>query len=281
MNGVSNQSSVLPGEPPRRVLVIAGSDPSGCSGLQADLRVLVALGIHPLTALTAVTVQGSRDFHETSAVDAFLVERQVSTVLDDLGADCIKIGMLALSATIELLSRLLEVKARSIPIVLDPVLFSSSGKPLLEASGRQVLLKRLMPLCALVTPNLQEAEELTGIRVNCEADMHLAADQFLLMGQDAVLIKGGHLPGDRVVDLLRTADGIECRFEGPRTAKEVRGTGCSLSSAIAAGLADGLTLETAVERGRSLIGAGIQAAVRWPNGVHSFRPNTFRLGGLH
>lgn len=275
MNTLSSQTSASALEAPRRVLVVAGSDSSGCSGLQADLRVLNALGIHPVTAVTAVTVQTSKAVHETSPVDAFLVERQVAAVLDDLGVDCIKLGMLAQSSTIELLSRVFESKARGTPIVLDPILFSSGGVALLDPGSLDVLVKRLMPMCALITPNLSEAAALTGIVVENEADMHLAADQLLLMGQDAVLIKGGHLPGDRVVDLLRTADGVERRFERARLPRDVRGTGCTLSSAIAAGFAEGVTLETAVQRACQLVGTAIEGAVRWPNGVHSFAPNGF------
>lgn len=256
-----------------RVLVVAGADPSGCAGLSADTRALLALGIHPLPVVTAVTVQDTHRMFQSSPVDPFLVEKQLSVVLEDVGANCIKIGMLALSATVELVTRVLETKARGIPVVLDPVLFSSSGTSLLEPAGQTALVERLMPLCALVTPNVQEAEALTGISVDSEADMHSAADRFLLMGQDAVLIKGGHLPGDSVVDLLRTADGMERRFESPRVPKSVRGTGCTLASAIAAGIAEGLTLESAVARAHRVVSVGIDNAPHLgKQRAHCFKP---------
>jgi hydroxymethylpyrimidine/phosphomethylpyrimidine kinase len=243
-----------------RVLVVAGSDSSGGAGIQADVKTLHALGVYPLTAVTAITVQDSERVHDVSPVDPFLVERQMLAALDDIGADCIKIGMLATRVTVELVTRVCETRARGIPIVLDPVLLSTSGFPLLEVEGHSTLIRRLMPLCALITPNAPEAELITGLPVKSEADLHLAADRMLLMGQTAVLITGGHLPGDVVVDLLRTADGFERRFESPRLPLDPHGTGCVLASAVAAGLAQGYTLETAVERAHRVVQEAIQSA---------------------
>lgn len=254
------------GERPPRVCVVAGSDPSGGAGLQADLKVLQALGVYGTSAVTALTVQDTVRVHEVSPVDPFLVERQLETVLDDVGADCIKIGMLAKRATVELVTRVCERKARGLPIVLDPVLVSSSGHELLEVDGHAVLIQRLMPLCALVTPNVQEAALITGLEVSEEAHMYQAADRLLLMGQAAVLITGGHLPGDTVVDLLRTADGLERRFESPRWPVSPHGTGCAIATAIAAGLAHGFTLESAVERAHDFVHAAIERSLRLGNG---------------
>lgn len=253
-------------ERPPRVCVVAGSDPSGGAGVQVDLKVLQALGVYGTCAVTALTVQDTARVHEVSPVDPFLVERQLETVLDDVGADCIKIGMLAKRATVELVTRVCERKARGVPIVLDPVLVSSSGHSLLEVEGHSVLIQRLMPLCALVTPNLQEAALLTGMEISEEAHMHQAADRLLLMGQAAVLITGGHLPGDTVVDLLRTADGLERRFEAPRWPVSPHGTGCAIASAIAAGLAHGFTLENAVERAHGFVHVGIERSLRVGHG---------------
>jgi len=199
-------------------------------------------------------------------VDPFLVERQLETVLEDVGADCIKIGMLARRATVELVTRVLERKARGIPIVLDPVLISSSGHELLELDGHATLIQRLMPSCALVTPNAPEAELLTGVEIKEEAHMYQAADRLLLMGQPAVLITGGHLPGETVVDLLRTADGLERRFEAPRRPESPHGTGCAMASAIAAGLAHGFTLESAVDRAHAFVHEAIDRALRLGRG---------------
>lgn len=255
-----------------RVLVIAGSDPSGGAGLQADVRTLQALGVYATSAITALTVQDTARVHEVSAVDPWLVERQMETILDDVGADCIKIGMLAKRATVELVTRLCQSKARGTPIVLDPVLVSSSGHQLLEVDGHGALIQRLMPLCALVTPNAPEAEIITGIRISEEAQMYQAADRFLMMGQSAVLITGGHIAGDRVVDLLRTADGLERRFEAVRSPDTPHGTGCALSSAIAAGLAHGYTLESAVERAHDFVQEAIAQASRLGQGRRCMHP---------
>jgi hydroxymethylpyrimidine/phosphomethylpyrimidine kinase len=253
------------GRPPR-VLVVAGSDPSGGAGLQADLKVLQALGVYGTSAVTALTVQDTIQVHEVVPIDPFLVERQLEIVLDDMGADCIKIGMLARRATVELVARVCERKARGIPIVLDPVLISSSGHELLEVEGHVTLIQRLMPLCALVTPNAPEAELITGLKITEEAHMYQAADRLLLMGQPAVLITGGHVGGETVVDLLRTADGLERRFEAPRWPESPHGTGCAMASAIAAGLAHGFTLESAVERAHAFVHEAIERAVRLGRG---------------
>jgi hydroxymethylpyrimidine/phosphomethylpyrimidine kinase len=253
------------GRPPR-VLVIAGSDPSGGAGLQSDLKVVQRLGAYGTSAVTALTVQDTVRVHEVHPVDPFLVERQVEAVLDDVGADCIKIGMLARRATVELVARVCERKARGIPIVLDPVLVSSSGHELLEVDGHDTLIRRLMPLCALVTPNTQEAALITGLEITEEAHMYQAADRFLLMGQAAVLITGGHLEGETVVDLLRTVDGLERRLEAPRWPESPHGTGCAMASAIAAGLAHGYTLESAVDRAHTFVHGAIERAVRMGRG---------------
>ena len=246
---------------PPRVLVVAGSDPSGGAGLQADLKTVQALGAYGTSVVTALTVQDTQRVYEVVPVDPWMVERQMATILDDVGADAIKIGMLARRDTVELVTRVCASKARGIPIVLDPVIASSSGHELLEVSGHTALIQRLMPLCALVTPNAPEAELLTGLPVREESHLHHAADRLLLMGQSAVLITGGHLPGDRVVDLLRTADGLERRFEAPRLPDTPHGTGCALSSAIAAGLAHGYTLESAVERAHTFLQESIPRAL--------------------
>lgn len=253
-------------ERPPRVCVVAGSDPSGGAGIQADLKVLQALGVYGTSALTALTVQDTVQVHDVSPIDPFLVERQLETVLDDVGADSIKIGMLATRATVELVTRVCERKARGVPIVLDPVLVSSSGHALLEVAGHTTLIQRLMPLCALVTPNVPEAALITGLEIEEESDLYHAADRLLLMGQPAVFITGGHLPGATVVDLLRTADGLERRFEAPRWPVSPHGTGCAIASAIAAGLAHGFTLENAVERAHGFVHAAIERSFQLGHG---------------
>lgn len=232
-----------------RVLSIAGSDPSGGAGIQADIKTITALGGYAATALTALTVQNTVAVSDVQVMDPFFVEAQVEAVVLDIGVDAIKIGMLAQSSLVEIVARTIEAHARHVPVVLDPVMVASSGGRLLDEAGRRLLARRLIPLSALVTPNLPEAEMLTGLTVTDEGGMHQAAEALLLMGAGAVLIKGGHLQGNDVVDLLRTADGAERRFESDRLqTRATHGTGCTLSSAIATGLAQGMTLESAVER---------------------------------
>lgn len=243
-----------------RVLTIAGSDSGGGAGIQADIKTITALGGYAMSAITALTAQNTLGVSEVFAVDPFFVESQVVAVLEDIGADAIKIGMLANRANVELLARRLDSHARQIPVVLDPVMISTSGARLLDDAGITALRTRLLTRCALVTPNTPEAEILTDTTIEDEGDMHRAADLLLLAGAPAVLIKGGHLKGDTVVDLLRTADGMEKRFESERqTTRATHGTGCTLSAAIATGLAQGWTLESSVARGIDFV----QKAMRW------------------
>jgi hydroxymethylpyrimidine/phosphomethylpyrimidine kinase len=243
-----------------RVLTIAGSDSGGGAGIQADIKTITALGGYAMTAITALTAQNTVSVSEVFAVDPFFVESQVVAVLEDIGADSIKIGMLANRANVELLARKLDQYARRIPVVLDPVMVATSGTRLLDDAGIQAMRTRLVTRCALITPNIPEAEILTQTTIRDEGDMHRAADLLLLAGAPAVLIKGGHLPGETLVDLLRTADGMEKRFESERqNTRATHGTGCTLSAAIATGLAQGMTLESAVARGIDFV----QRAMRW------------------
>jgi len=261
------------------VLVIAASDPSGGAGLQSDLKTVHALGAYATSVVTALTVQDTSKLYEVVPADPFVVERQMEVVLDDVGADCIKIGMLARRATVELVTRVCASRARGIPVVLDPVLVSSSGHELLELDGHAALIQRLMPLCALITPNAPEAELITGITIREEAHLYLAADRLLMMGQSAVLITGGHLSGDVVVDLLRTADGLERRFEAPRRAQVPHGVGCTLAAAIAAGLAHGFTLESAVQLAHDFVQDAMNHAVQIGRGRPCLDPRPSRPEG--
>ncbi|MEN9578675.1 MAG: hypothetical protein RJA70_1684 [Pseudomonadota bacterium] len=243
-----------------RVLSIAGSDSGGGAGIQADIKTITALGGYAATVVTALTAQNTLGVAEVSEVDPWFVERQLEVVLEDIGADAIKTGMLANRTIVELVARGLTRLARHVPLVVDPVMVSSSGHSLLDKPGREAIAKRLLPICAIVTPNSIEAGLLAGFDVNTEADMQRAADQLLLQGAAAVLVKGGHLASENVVDILRTADGHMVRFESERQATSAtHGTGCTLSSAIATYLAQGMTLEGAVGRGIDYV----QKAMRW------------------
>lgn len=244
-----------------RVLVVAGSDSGGGAGIQGDVKTITALGSYAATAVTALTAQNTRGVFGVVPVEPAFVARQMEVVLDDIGADCIKTGMLHSAAVIDAVVRTAEKRARGVPLVVDPVLVSSSGEGLLEAGAIDLLKARLVPAAALLTPNAPEAEALTGAPVRAVEDMRLAADLLLAMGAGAVLVKGGHLPGELVVDLLRTADGEEHWFDGPRIhSHHTHGTGCALASGIAAGLARGLRLQDAVARARAYVAEAIRRA---------------------
>jgi hydroxymethylpyrimidine/phosphomethylpyrimidine kinase len=244
-----------------RVLSIAGSDSGGGAGIQADLKTITALGGYAATVITALTAQNTLGVSGVMAVDADFVGEQLRAVLDDIGADAIKTGMLFSAPIIRRVAAELELRASSIPVVVDPVMVAKGGARLLREDATRALVERLLPVAALVTPNLPEAEVLTGITARGEDDLPRLADGLLALGASAVLIKGGHLEGDTVVDLLRTADGAEHRYEGPRIAtRSTHGTGCTLSSAIATGLAEGLTLETSVAKARDFVARALRTA---------------------
>jgi hydroxymethylpyrimidine/phosphomethylpyrimidine kinase len=244
-----------------RVLSVAGSDSGGGAGIQADIKTITLLGGFAMTAITALTAQNTLGVEEVMPVDARFVGAQMRAVLSDIGADAIKTGMLGSARVIEAVARVCESLGAGIPLVLDPVMVAKGGAKLLDPGASDALVLRLFPLASLVTPNVPEAEVLTGLRIESVTDMQRAADAILALGPSAVLMKGGHLPGETVVDVLRTADGAEHRFEGPRVAsRSTHGTGCTLASAIATGIAEGLTLEGAVARARTYVVRAIQQA---------------------
>jgi hydroxymethylpyrimidine/phosphomethylpyrimidine kinase len=242
-----------------RVLAIGGSDPSGGAGIQADLKTIAAFGAYGATAITALTVQDTRAVSDVIVLPPGFVAGQVAAVLGDIGADAIKTGMLADPGVVEAVCDALAATP-SAPLVVDPVLRATAGRVLLAESALAVLKRRLLPMAALLTPNLPEAEVLAGMAIPDLAAMHHAAEVLLTLGVPAVLLKGGHLPGDTVVDLLATEDGVEA-FSAPRlTSRHTHGTGCTLGSAIAAGLAQGASLRDAVLRARAFVRAAIVSA---------------------
>jgi hydroxymethylpyrimidine/phosphomethylpyrimidine kinase len=229
---------------PPRVLAIAGSDSGGGAGVQADIKTLTMLGVYAATAVTAVTVQDTRGVREIHPVPPRLIGDQIRAVLADIGADAIKTGMVGGADAFE---AVLEALAEwpTIPRVVDPVMTAKGGKAL-AFDGALDALRRLLVGAALVTPNAPEAEALTGVVVRNLDGQRAAAERLLQAGVGAALVKGGHLPGPSVVDLLATPDG-ETLFEGPRLdSAHTHGTGCTLASACAAGLAKGLPLANAV-----------------------------------
>src|SRR3954468_22144972 len=225
-----------------RVLVVAGSDSGGGAGIQADIKTITMLCGFATSAITALTAQNTLGVEEVLPVDARFVALQMKTVLSDIGADAIKTGMLGTARVVEAVADVCEGLAFGIPLIVDPVMIAKGGARLLDQGAHDALVLRLLPLASLVTPNVPEAEILTGMTIKTPRDLERAADALLALGPSAVLMKGGHLEGDTVVDVLRTADGADHRFEGPRiVSRSTHGTGCTLASGIAAGVAEGLT----------------------------------------
>jgi hydroxymethylpyrimidine/phosphomethylpyrimidine kinase len=245
---------------PARLLIIAGSDSGGGAGLQADIKTATALGVYTSTAVTAVTVQDTRGVHGIHHVPAFIVREQIACVVDDIGADAIKVGMLGSAGIAGAVAETLERSAKNIPLVLDPVLKSTGGSPLLEENAISILKARLFPLTALLTPNIPEAEAITGITIRDAADMQRAGEELRAFGASAVLVKGGHASGDLIEDVL-VADKGALVFSSPRIdSRNTHGTGCTLATAIACGIAQGLQLVESIDRARAFVLEAIKTA---------------------
>lgn len=243
-----------------RILIVAGSDSGGGAGIQADLKTVTALGGYAATAITALTAQNTQGVFGIAGVEPAFIAQQMQLVLEDIGADCIKTGMLHNAAVIDAVVETLDRAATGIPVVVDPVMYAKGGDSLLDPAARDTLIQRLLPRATLITPNIREAEALSGQRIRESDDLAAAARQLLELGPAAVLVKGGHLPGDTVNDCLIWRNGEE-RFTAPRTAsRNTHGTGCTLASAIATGLAQGLALSAAVRRALAYVREAIRTA---------------------
>ena len=243
----------------RNVLSIAGSDPSGGAGVQADIKTVTVLGGYAMSAITALTVQNTLGVQAIHPISAEVVTAQARAALDDIGADAIKTGMLGDQATVEACAEILD-RAYGVPAVIDPVMAAKGGAALLHPDALAAFTSLLIPRAALLTPNAPEAEALTGAAVVDLDGQRRAGEALLRAGARAVLIKGGHIPGERVIDLLVTAAG-ETLLEGPRLdTRHTHGTGCTLASACATGLALGYGLEDAVARGWAYVAEAIRQA---------------------
>ncbi len=243
-----------------RVLICAGSDSSGGAGIQADIKTVTMLGAYATTAVTALTAQNTRGVFGIIAVPPAFVRQQMMLVLDDIGADAIKTGMLYDAATIETVAAVIEEQAPGVALVVDPVMVASTGTPLLDPGALDVLKTRLIARAAIITPNLPEAEALLGRKIPDAAAMEEAARAMLVLGPRAVLLKGGHLASDIITDVLATRSTLD-RFSFPRIhTTHTHGTGCTLASAIAAGLAQGMELKSAVARARDYVRRAIETA---------------------
>ncbi len=254
---------------PARILTVAGSDSGGGAGIQGDLKTIERLGGFAMTAVTAVTAQNTLGVHGVWSLPPDAVERQIAAVANDIGVDAVKTGMLdsvALVRTVAAVLRRLGVArsvavgARPVPLVVDPVMVAKGGQALLAEEARGALRDELLPLAALVTPNVPEAEVLTGLPAGTLEQRELVARRLVELGAGAALVKGGHTEGETVVDLF--FDGHEVRlFNAARVhTQHTHGTGCTLSAAVATGLGQGLPLAQAVERGIRYVQAAIAHA---------------------
>ncbi|MET9257229.1 bifunctional hydroxymethylpyrimidine kinase/phosphomethylpyrimidine kinase [Streptomyces sp. NPDC003717] len=246
------------------VLTVAGSDSGGGAGIQADLKTMLALGVHGMSVVTAVTAQNSLGVQGAWELPAEAVRAQYRSVVDDIGVRAVKTGMLASAELVETVAELL--KDTDAPAVVDPVGVSKHGDPLLAASALDSVRGALLPLATVATPNLDEVTQLTGVRVESDSDLRRAAEAVLGYGPRWVLIKGGHLSGD-AVDLL--TDGAEEHWlRAPRLDnRHTHGTGCTLASAVACGLAKGLTVPAAVTAAKEYVTGAIAAGFALGGGI--------------
>lgn len=235
-----------------RVLSIAGSDSGGGAGIQADIKAISACGGYAATAITAVTAQNTLGVKAIHVVPAEMVEAQIEAVLVDIGADVVKLGMLPNAEIVEAVARQLT-RFHIQKVVLDPVMISTSGHQLIDAQAVEAIRERLFPLASLITPNLPEAEYLTGIHIRSEADFTAVAAAFQNQKADSILLKAGHLQQDSLIDHLYTPqEEYKYRYDRIDT-PNTHGTGCTLSSSIAAFWAAGFSLPEAVDRAERYI----------------------------
>ena len=218
--------------PKSRVLIIAGSDSGGGAGIQADIKTVTALGSYAMTAITAVTAQNTKGVKKITSIPIENIQKQITMVLDDIGVDAVKIGMLHNTSIINCVYRILK-KYKLKNIVFDPVMIAKDGTKLINSGSVHYLKKLILPLSSLVTPNIPEAEILTGCSILNKEDMVKAAKKIFNMGPKNVLLKGGHLKNKMIVDILATKKGISFFSKKKIRTKNTHGTGCTLSSALA------------------------------------------------
>lgn len=261
-----------------RVLSIAGSDSGGGAGIQADLKTFSALGCYGMTAITAITAQNTRGVAGIHGIPADMLQAQIDAVVQDIGVDAIKIGMLHAPEVVQVVADAIR-RYGITKVVLDPVMVATSGDKLIHDETVSVLVRELFPLATVVTPNLDEAGWLIGRPIADVSAMEQAAQDLLALGAQQVLLKGGHLPGEWVVDLLAGRDGLRKELGSQRIhTHNGHGTGCTLSSAIAAHMALGLELQAAVESARTYILGAIASGAEVHTGQghgplnHGFAP---------
>jgi hydroxymethylpyrimidine/phosphomethylpyrimidine kinase len=269
-----------------RVLSIAGSDSGGGAGIQADLKTFAALGCYGMTAITALTAQNTLGVRSIHGVPPQMLRDQIDAVVEDIGLEAVKIGMLHAPDIVQTVADAIDRHALK-TVVLDPVMVATSGAVLIDNPAIAVLVRELFPRATVVTPNLDEAALLVGRPLASERDMEVAAHELLAMGARAVLLKGGHLAGDGVSDLLLTSSGASHWMRASRIAtNNTHGTGCTLSSAIAAHLALGASLLEAVQAARAFVRGALEAGAEVRTGGgggplnHGYAPVAMRLKPL-
>ena len=242
-----------------RVLIVAGSDSGGGAGIQADIKAVTAMNGFAATAITALTAQNTQGVHGVVAVDPAFIRQQIEVVLADIGADALKTGMLHSAEVIATLAACFKTHAAGVPLVVDPVMVAKGGHRLLLSEAETALRDTLLPMATVLTPNLPEAEVLVGFPVRVEADMMRAAEKLISLGARAVLMKGGHLESPESVDLLLTDGGVRRYVDARIDSRNLHGTGCTLSAAIAAHVVRGDELEDAVASAKIFVGEAIRA----------------------
>jgi hydroxymethylpyrimidine/phosphomethylpyrimidine kinase len=247
-------------------LIVAGSDSGGGAGLQADIKTATALGAYAMTAITAVTVQDTTGVHSFHAVPPKTVGDQIRVVLNDIGADVVKTGMLVNARTVEAVAEALAPR-KNIPVVVDTVMIAKGGADLVDDAGVDAMKSLLFPLAALITPNAPEAAKLTGLRIEAPDDLIRAAETLRGKGAGAVLVKGGHLAGDTITDVLADFEGVHIFRTRRIGSGPVHGTGCTLATAIAIGIAQRLSLEDAVSRARFYVQQAVESGFALGHGV--------------
>ncbi|MCC7033601.1 MAG: bifunctional hydroxymethylpyrimidine kinase/phosphomethylpyrimidine kinase [Acidobacteria bacterium] len=248
-----------------RALTIAGSDSGAGAGIQADLKTFAALGVYGTSAITALTAQNTLGVSGMHIVPAEFVTAQIEAVVSDIGCDAVKTGMLATSAIVEAV--VAAVEALELPnLVVDPVMIAKSGDRLLDADAVHAVRASLLKVARVVTPNIPEAEALAGISIRSRGDMRDAARRIAALGPGAVVVKGGHLPGDEVVDMVYEG-GVFHELAGPRVeGRHTHGTGCTFAAAVAAGLARGSDLVASAEAAKAYVAGAMRHGVNVGHG---------------
>ncbi|MBL95199.1 MAG: Hydroxymethylpyrimidine/phosphomethylpyrimidine kinase [Alphaproteobacteria bacterium MarineAlpha3_Bin5] len=262
-----------------RVLIVAGSDSGGGAGIQADIKTVTALGGYAMTAVTALTAQNTTGVEGIFEIPADFVAQQMCSVLDDIGADAIKVGMLHRVDVIIAVSEVLEKLPKKLPLIVDPVMVAKGGAVLLEESAKEALMRYIIPKADLVTPNIVEAQELAGKEVKSLIDGEELVSSMNNLGSTAIFLTGGHLENNTISDYFRNIDGSLEIFKSKRIqTTSTHGTGCTAASAIATGIAQGLSMRESILRALNYVYEAINKAPGFGSGhgplnhAHTIKP---------